>query len=305
MQVSKEGIERIKAANELGAVLAERGVELRKRGRVLVARCPFHEEKTAFVHCHAGEGTLPLLRLRRAGDVIGFVTKHDKVSFGSALDSAGATCGPRPCEADGGPAADPAANTDRCAHAFSESPLRGPRPRARPLEARRHGLGRSSSLLRWSSTTTGPSASGRTRRSTWRSAASRTRTSSSSSRWATRTARSSRSIPKTGERAGRARRPRRHHEGGAGAPRRLRRRPDPGSAQRQWTTLYGRGLRTPRHCYLPGPLRGVLNFQAARSSTRCPHRDRHRRAVVPPGRHLDRDPDLRHERLHARTTSTC
>jgi hypothetical protein len=33
-----------------------------------------------------------------------------------------------------------------------------------------------------------------------------------------------------------------------------------------WTTLYGRGVRTARHCYLPGPLRGVLNFQAARSS---------------------------------------
>src|SRR4029450_7181105 len=33
-----------------------------------------------------------------------------------------------------------------------------------------------------------------------------------------------------------------------------------------WTTLYGRGLRAPRHCYLPGPLRGVLNFQAARLS---------------------------------------
>jgi len=33
MQVSKEGIERIKAANELGAVLTERGVELRKKGR--------------------------------------------------------------------------------------------------------------------------------------------------------------------------------------------------------------------------------------------------------------------------------
>jgi hypothetical protein len=33
-----------------------------------------------------------------------------------------------------------------------------------------------------------------------------------------------------------------------------------------WTTLYGRGVRTARHCYLPGPLRGVWNFQAARSS---------------------------------------
>jgi DNA primase len=41
--------------------------------------------------------------------------------------------------------------------------------------------------------------------------------------------------------------------------------PDPVTGE--WTTLYGRGLRTSRHCYLPGPLRGVLNFQAARSSS--------------------------------------
>jgi DNA primase len=40
--------------------------------------------------------------------------------------------------------------------------------------------------------------------------------------------------------------------------------PDPLTGE--WTTLYGRGVKTPRHCYLTGPLRGVLNFQAARSS---------------------------------------
>jgi DNA primase len=40
--------------------------------------------------------------------------------------------------------------------------------------------------------------------------------------------------------------------------------PDPLTGQ--WTNLYGRGMRAPRHCYLPGPLRGVLNFQAARLS---------------------------------------
>ena len=41
--------------------------------------------------------------------------------------------------------------------------------------------------------------------------------------------------------------------------------PDPLSGE--WTTLYGRGMRTPRHCYLTGPLRGVLNYQAARSAS--------------------------------------
>jgi hypothetical protein len=40
--------------------------------------------------------------------------------------------------------------------------------------------------------------------------------------------------------------------------------PDPVSGQ--WTSLYGRGVKTSRHCYLPGPLRGVLNFHAARLS---------------------------------------
>jgi len=36
--------------------------------------------------------------------------------------------------------------------------------------------------------------------------------------------------------------------------------PDPVTGT--WTTLYGRGMKTPRHCYLPGPLRGVFNYQA-------------------------------------------
>ncbi len=56
MQVTKEGIERIKGANELSAVLAERGVELKRKGRVLVARCPFHDERTASFTVTPGKG---------------------------------------------------------------------------------------------------------------------------------------------------------------------------------------------------------------------------------------------------------
>lgn len=36
--------------------------------------------------------------------------------------------------------------------------------------------------------------------------------------------------------------------------------PIPDPVPGAWTTLYGRGMKTPRHCYLPGPLRGILNF---------------------------------------------
>ena len=43
--------------------------------------------------------------------------------------------------------------------------------------------------------------------------------------------------------------------------------PIPDALSGEWTTLYGRGLKVPRHCYLSGPLRGVLNFQAARSAS--------------------------------------
>src|SRR5512147_1909785 len=86
MQVSKEGIERVKAANELSAVIAERGIELRKKGHVLVARCPFHEEKTPSFTVTPAKGLFHCFGCGAAGDVIGFVTKHDKLSFREALD---------------------------------------------------------------------------------------------------------------------------------------------------------------------------------------------------------------------------
>ncbi|MGH9389809.1 MAG: CHC2 zinc finger domain-containing protein, partial [Vicinamibacteria bacterium] len=87
MQVTKEGIERIKSANELSAVVAERGIELKRKGRQLVAACPFHKEKTASFNVSSSKGLFHCFGCGAAGDVIGFVTKHDKVSFGSALEA--------------------------------------------------------------------------------------------------------------------------------------------------------------------------------------------------------------------------
>ena len=43
MQVSKEGIETVKQANPLADVVSERGITLKRKGRTLIARCPFHE----------------------------------------------------------------------------------------------------------------------------------------------------------------------------------------------------------------------------------------------------------------------
>ena len=88
MQVTKDGIERVKAAKRApSAVIAERGIEIRKKGRVLVARCPFHEEKTPSFTITPAKGLYHCFGCGAAGDVIGFVTKHDKVSFGGALEA--------------------------------------------------------------------------------------------------------------------------------------------------------------------------------------------------------------------------
>src|SRR5512134_2077334 len=87
MQVTKEGIERIKSANDLAAIVAERGIELKKKGRQLVAPCPFHKEKTASFNVSSAKGLFHCFGCGASGDVIGFVTKHDKVSFGGALET--------------------------------------------------------------------------------------------------------------------------------------------------------------------------------------------------------------------------
>ena len=87
MQVTKEGIERIKGANDLAAVVAERGIELKRKGRQLVASCPFHQERTASFNVSSAKGLFHCFGCGAAGDVIGFVTKHDRVSFSGALDA--------------------------------------------------------------------------------------------------------------------------------------------------------------------------------------------------------------------------
>src|SRR5512138_697832 len=87
MQVTKEGIAQIKSANDLAAVVAERGVELKRKGKQLVAPCPFHEEKSASFNVSSDKGLFHCFGCGASGDVIGFVTKHDKVSFGKALET--------------------------------------------------------------------------------------------------------------------------------------------------------------------------------------------------------------------------
>jgi len=87
MQVTKEGIEAIKGANPLEAIVAERGISLKRKGRVLVGSCPFHEEKTPSFTITPGKGLFHCFGCDVGGDVIGFVTRHDNLRFPEALEA--------------------------------------------------------------------------------------------------------------------------------------------------------------------------------------------------------------------------
>jgi DNA primase catalytic core len=258
MQVTKEGIQRIKSSNPLDAVVAERGIGLKRKGRVLVAHCPFHDEKTPSFTVTPSKGLFHCFGCGAAGDVIGFVAKHDKVGFPAALEALARRAGleleklmeerPRLLARKPLRALTPPPGPDGDGEAFSDTAA------ARAVLARvvehyhrtfcegkdaqeylaRRGL-TDGDLLR----------------------ALRIGYADGSLLKA---------IPRSGElrerllALGVVTAEGRELMGGCVVV------PIPDPVTGQWTNLYGRGLRVARHCYLPGPLRGVLNFQAARTS---------------------------------------
>jgi DNA primase len=265
MQVTKEGIERIKSANDLAAVVAERGIELKRKGRQLVAPCPFHQEKTASFNVSSAKGLFHCFGCGVSGDVIGFVTKHDKVSFGGALEALARRAGldvgrlmeerPRIQQRTPLAALTPPRNSKSVP--ASKPSTEGAPPHGAPLTAvlsrvvehyhrafceredaqvylAKRGL-TDSDLLRVLKIGYADGSLLKV-------------------------------IPKDGEvreelvSLGVITPEGRELLGGCVVV------PIPDPLSGQWTNLYGRGIRSPRHCYLPGPLRGVLNFQAARLS---------------------------------------
>ena len=85
MHVSREGIEEIKRRNDLVEVVAEHGIELRRRGRTHFGLCPFHEERTASFAVSREAGLWHCFGFGAAGDVIGFVVRFDHVSVPEAM----------------------------------------------------------------------------------------------------------------------------------------------------------------------------------------------------------------------------
>jgi DNA primase catalytic core len=244
MQVSKEGIETVKRANELAAIVAERGIELRRKGQVLVGRCPFHQEKTPSFTITPRRGLFHCFGCGAAGDVIGFITKYDQISFKEAVEKLCQRVGlslvglmerPAPEEAD---------------------PLREDLSEARPALLERVVEHYHKTFCQRADAQEYLEKRGLIDPELLR--VFKVGYANGSLLEA---------IPKQGElRAqlmalGVITRASRELLGGCIVV------PIPDPISGQWVSLYGRGIHAPRHCYLPGPFRGVINYQAARTSS--------------------------------------
>ena len=84
--IEKERIEQIKRSVDLGALMRSRGIELRKNGKGLKGRCPFHEDKTPSLSINPKENLWQCFGCGAAGDAIRFVELFDKVGFRQAVE---------------------------------------------------------------------------------------------------------------------------------------------------------------------------------------------------------------------------
>jgi DNA primase len=86
LRVSKADIEAIKKEHDLKAVIESYGVKLRKKGGNYVGLCPFHKEKTPSFTVNPKTNLYHCFGCDAGGDVIGFVTKQEGIGFREAFE---------------------------------------------------------------------------------------------------------------------------------------------------------------------------------------------------------------------------
>jgi DNA primase len=86
MKIAKEEIEAIKKAHDLRALIEAYGITLKKKGSNYVGLCPFHKEKTPSFTVNPKTNLYHCFGCNAGGDVIGFICKKDGVSFREAVD---------------------------------------------------------------------------------------------------------------------------------------------------------------------------------------------------------------------------
>lgn len=82
----------LKDAYRIEAVVARYGIELRRQGRALVGRCPFHADAgRPNLHIFTATQTWWCFRCCVGGDVLKFVMLAEDVGFREAVDRLGGT----------------------------------------------------------------------------------------------------------------------------------------------------------------------------------------------------------------------
>jgi DNA primase catalytic core len=247
MHVTKEGIETIKAGNSLADIVTERGITLKRKGQTLVASCPFHEEKTPSFTVTPTKGLFHCFGCGVAGDVIGFVTRHDGVSFTDAMEGLARRAG------------------------LDMSKLMEARPtlkRQVPVEARTPPPVSTSAPEILSKVVEHYHQTFCEREDAQAYLIKRGITDTDLLQ-ALKVGYADGSLLKLAPRHSPLREELRRLGIITATGRELLGGclvvPIPDPITGTWANLYGRGLKASRHCYLPGHFRGVLNFQAARS----------------------------------------
>ncbi|OPX99477.1 MAG: DNA primase [Syntrophorhabdus sp. PtaB.Bin006] len=86
MEISKEAIETVKRSHDLKEVVASYGISLKKKGSNYVGLCPFHEEKDPSFTVNPRTNLYHCFGCNAGGDVIGFVSKREGIGFKEAME---------------------------------------------------------------------------------------------------------------------------------------------------------------------------------------------------------------------------
>jgi DNA primase len=82
----RERIERIKQSLPIEKVIGEYAT-LRPVGKILVGRCPLHDDHTPSLAVYPATGTFRCYGCGKRGDVISFIQEAEQMTFGQALDA--------------------------------------------------------------------------------------------------------------------------------------------------------------------------------------------------------------------------
>ena len=96
--IEQEKIDRIRTTVDMAALAEAKGVILKKSGKNLIGRCPFHNDKNASFTITPHKNLWHCFGCGKGGDPIGFVMEHEGIDFVSAVKrlSADEMPAPRP-----------------------------------------------------------------------------------------------------------------------------------------------------------------------------------------------------------------